>query len=331
MKFYPDSDKIDELQWASLRKDFSFGVKWIYLIGGRGWGKTYSIKRYVFKRFRDKGKKFAWCRTTDAALEQLNTTTFFSRVIDMLKELGFKSWNIKGNTIYLDGKEAGYLYSVSTFYKIKGSDYFIDTIVWDEFMRAKGERPLPDRVEKFNDLVESLGRENASRVICMSNSTNQYDDSLAQYDIKLKEYGCYLYRERNAVIHYMKPSKKYMERKHKALAAQNMSKEQLDYAYSNKFTEYDDYEKSNKLVYRFSIVVGDNSNLTVYSSPNGLLYVNKREVSNPKLYTLDNLYVNSRITKMPSSIKKFIQSAYNNGLMKFYDGYCRSAFQDLVA
>lgn len=331
MRFYPESSTVDKLEWASLRKDFSFATKWIYLVGGRGWGKNYSVKRYLFKRFKTKQRKFAWVRTTDKALQKLNTTTFFGRYTEMLKELGFKNWYIRGNIVYLDGEEAGYLFSVSTFYNDKGSDYDVDTIVWDEFMRAKGERPLPDRRTKFNDLVESVGRETATRVICMSNSTNQYDEMMAQYDIHLKEFGCYLYRDKNAVIHYMKPSKKYEERKKKSLAAQGMSKEQLEFAYSNKFTEYDEYEKTAKLVYRFSIVVDDNRYLTVYSSPDGYLYINSNEHANPNLMTLDNLFVNSKVKKMPNSTKKFILSAYNNGLVKFYDGYCRSAFQEYIA
>lgn len=111
MKFYPDeSKKIEKLKFASFKRAFSFAVQKMYFIGGRGYGKTYSTKKLLFTNFVKYGKKFAWVRTTDTALQLIqNDEQFFARQ-DYLKDIGVESHKVVGNKIYINDKLAGYFF-----------------------------------------------------------------------------------------------------------------------------------------------------------------------------------------------------------------------------
>lgn len=330
MKYYPENSiGVDNLYWASLRKDFSFGTKFIYLIGGRGWGKTYSVKTYVLKQFMKHKKKFAWVRTTDRALENLTTQQFFGRQ-ENLKELGIEKTEIKKNIVYINKEIAGYLFSVSTFHNIKGSDYDVSTCVWDEFLKAKGERPVSDKRGKFNDLLESVMRETKGRVILISNSTNQYDEMFEPFNLKLNGFGCYLFRDKDSVIHYMDTSKSYKQRKLGGLASINMNEIEKDYAYGNKFIDYDTYGTFEKLVYKYSIIVDDNRLLNFYVAPEGFMYCCNKEPPCSVIYASDVSFVNKLIKKLPPLSRKYLCDLFNGGLMRFDTGYSRSMFLDCI-
>lgn len=329
MHFYAEKNGIENLEWFSLKRDFSFATKYIYLIGGRGYGKTYSVKTYIFQNFVKKKKKFAWVRTTLTALENIMSTEQFFGRMENLEQIGITKCKVIGDKIYINDELAGYFFAVSTFYNQKGSDYDVDTIVWDEFMRAKGERPLPNRREKFMDLVESIGRENASRVICMSNSTSQYDEVLSFFNVKLKDYGVYLYRDKNALIHYIQSSEKYKQRKMQSLSGLGMSNAQKDFAFSNKFTEYDDYETLSKSKYMYTLKLGDTQYISFYSHDRGL-YVNDKIPKDPVMYCIDNIYVNNKIQKLSSKNLLFLKTLYGSGLCVFNTGYSRGMFQAIL-
>lgn len=328
MKFYPESEKVDELKWCSLKRSFSFATKFIYLIGGRGWGKTYSVKTHLFTRFVKCGEKFAWCRTTEIALENIKTAEQFFGRMENLKEIGIKSYDIKKNIIYINGKVAGYLFAVSTFHNVKGSDFDVNTIVWDEFMRAKGERPLPARRQKFLDLVESVGRHNASRAILMSNSTNQFDEMLSPFKVKLEKVGCYLFREQSAVIHYMKPSVLYRENKLNTLAALGMDESQQKFAYGNEFTDYGDYGKIDKLSYISTFKFDDDGYLSLFTDPEGAFYIRAGLVKNSRIFALKPEFVGGGVRLINQRVKKDLAAQYGDGKILFCDGYCRAAFQE---
>lgn len=332
MKFYPDDEnKIKHLKYASFKRAYSFGVKKMYFIGGRDYGKTYSTKHDIFKDFVKNGKLFAWVRTTDVALELIkDDSTFFARQT-YLKSIGVHSHSIRKNRIYINGKIAGYFFSVNTAHNVKGGEYQIDNIVWDEFMKFGNERPLKNKRKLFFDLVESIGRGEASRIYFLSNSTNKYDDVISPFNINLSlGYGCYLYREENSVIHYMKPSDAYLERVSKNLAMSGMTTTERNMAVSNKFTDYGDYGSEKKLKVYCSIQTDDDKFINIYLGKEKM-YVKKSSTPvDEKIFAINKSFINSTVKKLSTVLKNIIGLYYNNGKMVFEDGYCRDILQEII-
>lgn len=330
MKFYPDiPEKIDHLEHYSLRRPLSFAVEWMYLIGGRRFGKTYSIKSYILQDFTKNENRFAWIRTTDTALDRIRSEEQFFGRMQNLKALGVEEYAIKKDVIYINKQEAGYLFPVKTFYNIKGADYDVVNGVWDEFMRAKGEPNLPDKRRKFNDLVESVFRQGKKRIFCISNSTNQFDEVLQPFNVTLRDFGTYLYRERNALIHYIRSSKRHIENMEDSASGHAMTEAEKQFAFENKFTDFGDYGNMNKAVYLFSIQVDDDKFLSVYTN-DGNMYIKAILPINHILKSADNTYVNSKVKKLSPSEIKYLRLFHDRGRIIFADGYCRGMFQEAI-
>lgn len=333
LKFYPDNaTKIAELEHASMKRAMSFNVKFNYFIGGWGYGKTYGIKSFLFRKFVKWGHTFVWLRKTDEALKQIRSTDqFFGRMGDVINELGITEYHITGNRIYINNKIAGYFAPISTTHNNKGADYKVKYGVFDEFLREMDERPVNFIREKFLRCLESFGRDEIERVFLLSNAVNQYDPMLIHLNIKLNEFGCYLYREKNSVVHYMRPSKAYFERKTQGTVGETMTAAQMAQAYSNKFEQFDVFSTAGKLTYSLSIIIDNNRFLSFYVGKDGFMYVKDGKPDNAKLLTFNKIYVNDKIGKISNSEKMYLKSLFNTSRMKFETGYCRDAFVSQIA
>ncbi len=331
MKFYPDiAEKIDGLEHYSLKKVFSYNLPFMYLIGGRRYGKTYSVKMKLFLDFVNKGKKFAWVRSTDKMLDRIRQAEqFFGRMRDTFQNIGIENYAIKNDVIYINGKIAGYLFAIDTYYNIKGSDYEVETVVWDEFMRAKGERLVVGRREKFFDLLESIARDDGKRVFLLSNSTNQFDEVLQPFNITLREYGCYVYREKGAVIHYIRTSKTHKKNMEDSLSGLGMTDQEKKMAFNNQFTDYGDYDKVTRSQYLYTIQIDDNAFISLYSAKD-CFYIKPSCPPDANIVSPFNEFVNSKVRKLSSSNLKFLRMVYGNGKVVFADGYCRTYFQSII-
>lgn len=330
MKFIPDlTIKVAELEHYSLKKILSFNCKYNYITGARGYGKTYDVKSFCIRRFVKYGEKFAWCRVTDKALEKIKSTEQFFGRLKNLSKLGVKSYKVVGDCIYINDQIAGYFFSVNTFFNIKGADYVVTNIVFDEFMRADGERQIKNKRQKFMDLVESVGRFNAGRVFLISNATNPYDEMLAPFKLKFGEFGCYVFREQSAVIHYAMPSPKYTESRNDSASVIGMSEQEKKMAFRNEFTDFGDYGSVSKGVYMYTLQIGDNSFLSIYVGE-GKFMITTKVPDCPKMYTLSNAYVNAQVKKLNPVSLRALREYHDNGLCLFENGYCRNSLQSLL-
>lgn len=328
MKFYPDNQIVmDNKLHYSLKRVFSFNVREIYLTGGRRFGKTYSVKSFILYQFAHYGEQFAWVRTTDTALEKVaNEQQFFGRMKN-LKELGIESYAVKNNIIYINDKIAGYFFSVSTHYNLKGADYSCTNIVYDEFMRESGERPLPNRRTKFYKLVESVSRDDGRRIFFLSNSTQRYDEMISKFNVKLDEFGVYLFREKNALIHYIAPSKRHIENMQNSLSS-GMDEDEKSSDLYNEFIDFGEYKTAEKLKPYLFLKFTPTKYLGFYKGQDLNTYCKCTTKPNNGItkLTFDSDYVNSEVYKITAQTKRSLLICFNSGRMKFNNGFSRDTF-----
>lgn len=328
MKFYPDnSTLVENKPYYTLKRVFSFNVKFNYITGGRGYGKSYDCRTFVVSRFVKHGEKFAWIRTTDRALEKIsNAQQFFGRMKN-LSELGVKEYAIKGGIIYINGLEAGYLLSLSTYYNIKGADYNVVNVVYDEFMKADGERGIKNKLSMFTDMIESICRTDSGKIILISNSTDQFDQMLMPFNVKLKEHGIYLFREKNALIHYVAPSKAYTERMLSGAASLTlMSEKDKAIKLENKFVNHGDYGKGIKGKIMFNLMLDDNYYAVLFMVDDKI-YI-KRDTDpfeNSEIYTFNAQHIGNGVKRLPMTMKKVLRIYFDRGKILYSDGYLRDS------
>lgn len=226
-----------------------FGNDWAIffaLLGGREAGKSYSAMRWgVERKLRLKDDfKFYWFRLTEAACDNLLADGADKLIDPDLK----KKYNIKttrkNHTVYTyeeqtrttrTGKTTTTkvnmrpfveVLACSTFYNTKGVGYFDNTytgeyyIVLDEMNREQSEKNSFDIVYNFVNLLENIARstKNKIKVVMIGNTLEEASDILSAFNFIPDSWGRYKLKSKRAVIDYIMPNEKYMERRKGTIA-----------------------------------------------------------------------------------------------------------------
>ena len=226
-------------------------ARWFILLGGREAGKSYAVMRWavINKLRRPDSFKLYWFRLTDASQKKLlagGGADFIDP--DLQKKFGVKTLT-KGNKICTyketkrinkngreviektDIKEFARVMSCSTFYNDKGVGYFDASYegeylcVLDEMNREGCEANRFDIVYAFCNQLENVLRstKNKVRIVCIGNTLDEASDILSAFNFIPDTFGRYkLHKNHNhkfdAVIDYIRPNEKYLERRKDALA-----------------------------------------------------------------------------------------------------------------
>lgn len=148
VKYY-NGDKI-------LNKDMPIN----FVIGNRSAGKSFYWKRYVIKRFLEKGEQFIYIRRFKSDIDSV-IDTFFNDIQSKFPKVEF---SIKNDTFYVNGEIAGYAIPVSTFSKYKSVMFDkVTTLMFDEFIPENGryiggrDKPFLE-VESCMNFYQSVAR-----------------------------------------------------------------------------------------------------------------------------------------------------------------------------
>ena len=142
---------------------FASRLPFIFVVGGRGTGKTYGALEHVRKQSLD-GKKFIYMRRTQDQVDKISQDDFSPfKSVDELTGTITTVQKMAGKTFsFIDApsdKTLGYCFALSTFAKMRGFDASdVSTLVFDEFIPEKHERPIKNEAEAFFNAVETINR-----------------------------------------------------------------------------------------------------------------------------------------------------------------------------
>lgn len=141
-----------------------------FIIGARGFGKTYGFKKFIINRFIKKGEQFIYLRRYKTELKKINQ--FFKAVSKEFPEYKFE---VKGKEFYCNGSLMGWAIPLSTWSIEKSNEYpNVRTIMFDEFLIEKSKLSyLPNEAESLLNMMETVFRERTNtRCIMLSNATS---------------------------------------------------------------------------------------------------------------------------------------------------------------
>lgn len=159
---------MDKALYYDPNKMLSYNRILNFLIGARGIGKSYGMKKYVIKRFLKSGKQFMYLRRYKDELKKI--PKFFD---DIMPEFPDTELKVKGRTFYINGKVAGYAIPLSTWQSEKSNAYpDVETVLYDEFIREKDNSGyIPNEPEALLNLLDTVFRNREDvRCICMANA-----------------------------------------------------------------------------------------------------------------------------------------------------------------
>lgn len=176
--------KIDNSIYLDYTKPLSYNSFLTFIVTERGLGKSYGAKKFVAKRFINKGKQFVYMRRYKTELKEAMMKNGVPRFFDQIKNdedlKGHKLTN-KKDTMYIDDKLCGFAMPLSIANILKSSTYDeVDTIIFDEFIidpTTTCYHYLKDEVTAILETIETVARLRDIRVIFLGNAlsiTNPY-------------------------------------------------------------------------------------------------------------------------------------------------------------
>lgn len=148
--------------YLNVEKTLSYKMPYVFIIGGRGTGKTYGFLEYLIKQ----KIKFILIRRTQKQADFIGsaeTNPFKAVNTD-------HHWIIEPDTVQKDlygfydreddtNIPIGYAAALSTFSNLRGIDFSdVDLVLYDEFIPEPSERPIKNEAFALFNLLETVGR-----------------------------------------------------------------------------------------------------------------------------------------------------------------------------
>ena len=181
---------MDNSIFLDFSKPLSYNALLSFIITDRGLGKSYGAKKFVAKRFINKGKQFVYLRRYKSELKESmiknGNPLFFNQIIND-PELKNHKFSNKSDTMYIDGKLCGYAIPLSIANILKSATYDnVDTIIFDEFIIDKGcYHYLQNEVTQLLDVIETIARLRDIRVIFLGNAISITNPYFTFFDLTL--------------------------------------------------------------------------------------------------------------------------------------------------
>ncbi|MBR3116509.1 MAG: phage DNA encapsidation protein [Bacilli bacterium] len=243
--------------WYTINRVLTYNAMLNFIIGERGVGKSYSLKKHVIKRFLKKNRKFIYLRRYETELEKsLKDNEFFK---DICKDPDFKDIKLKakGDKFLVNDKVAGYAIPLSKSTIFKSVPFpDVDIIIFDEFLIDPSTcyHYMKNEPEKVLDFMETVGRLRDIQVFLLGNSISIVNPYFDYFNISLPyNSDIKTFKEGLILINYIK-NEVYRE-----------AKKQTKFGKLTEGTKYSSYAIDNKFLL-------DNNNFIRKKSPNSKFF-----------------------------------------------------------
>lgn len=332
--------------WINTRLPMNDKASIVFMLGGRGIGKTYGILRDII----ESKQEFIYMRRQKGQIDECKVPLLnpFRRLnADM-------GWNIVCDSVTANtaafynadsdgkaqGEPLGLAVSLSTFANLRGISSDAPICVYDEFIPEARERPIKDEQGAILNFYETINRnkellgEKPLKLLLLSNSNNLSSPILEAFGvtqeldnmIRKKQYYKSLYDGDIAIYRYI--DSPISERKKETLLYRVSQNEDFTtMAINNNFSaaNYEGVAAEDIKQYRPLVSIG---NVTVYKHKSqGLYYVvsgikaaeqytllpNSRKAYLQKYLYLYDRMINGRLTFASAPAKIAFERVYRNG------------------
>lgn len=180
--------------WYDFNPVLSRNCTYNFIVGARGFGKTYGMQKRVIQRNVDTGEMFVWLRRyKDETVTTKNT--FFAAVGTEFPDWDFRVTGWLAERAPMSTREQkkrewlpmGYFIPLSIAQSMKGvSFHLVTTIVFDEFIIEKGfTRYIEDEATAFNNFYSTVDRnQDRTKAYFLANSVSITNPYFLRYDIR---------------------------------------------------------------------------------------------------------------------------------------------------
>lgn len=206
--------------WYDIGQTLTHNALINIVIGPRGYGKTYGLKKKAISDFLKKGKQFIYLRRFQAELDLVKENLFNDIIVQQEFE-GKIEYNKKEKAFTYNGGICGYPMALSRANHYKSASFpLVTLIIFDEFVidQSQGAHYLKSEVRKLLDFIETVARMREDiRVFLLGNSLSFYNPYTLFWDLKQPDQNQITKTKDNLVLAQMVGDDEFTERKKKTM------------------------------------------------------------------------------------------------------------------
>lgn len=347
-----------------------YGAPIVVIVAKRGIGKTFGRVMRAIKRFKEHSRRFIYVVETEDMVDVLSQNRgekFFSKVIEYLEKQksnkgkkllnfilsaeieetekissGAKS-NIRGGTIYINGKTAGYIVSLNGFSKLKRNNFIdIKEIIVDEFIPETIDARSLKNTYKLVNIIQSIARTQTDvKIYLLGNAIRLNDDILVKLKLNNLKPGEIrkVYDKYGLLVvgHYVNNSeyKEFEELANKSVAGRLANITGENNEEENKFIDEIDKDllipQKMKPSHFIFALHDENNSIRIHATKDYSSYYVLEDYGTNKnnRYCIDKKGITSVVKYVPE-YKDYVLKLYNNNLLKFENSYVFMIFKKIL-
>lgn len=222
--------------WYDVGETLSYNCLFNIVIGSRGCGKTYALKKRAIKQFLDKGHQFVYLRRYKEELDE-TAESYFNDII-LNAEFPNAKIEYKNGTYFVNDQIAGYAMALTKAKDYKSISYpLVYLIIFDEFLIEENgfARYLKNEVKQFLNFYMSIDRYRECIVFFLANSVTMINPYTLYWELQLP-FGSNIVRKGDILLQLVQNEEYIANRKQTRFGKLVEGTDFADYAIDNKFT-----------------------------------------------------------------------------------------------
>lgn len=309
---------MDTNMWYSYNKVLSYHAMLNFIIGERGVGKSYGMKKYVLNRFKKKNKQFIYLRRYDTELKKSLKDDEFFKDISLDPLFKEDEFHVRGDKFYMNDMLCGYaipLSKASIYKSVPFPD--VDTIIYDEFLIDNNTyHYIPNEPEKLLDFIETVGRLRDIQVFCLGNSISIINPYFDYFNISLPyNTDIKTFKQGLILINYTKNEAYRKVKKDSKFGSLIDGTKYGEYAIENKFVKNNKNfikKKNPKSKFFFNIIINNHTYGVWMDYNSNNMFISKQCNINHPVTIAFNYQDHSENTIMIKSKSVFFQNLVNH-------------------
>lgn len=309
--------------WYTYDKVLTYNAMLNFIIGERGVGKSYGIKKHVLKKFKKKHKQFIYLRRYDTELRKSLKDNEFFKDIELDPLFTEDSFYVKGDKFYMNDEVCGYAIPLSKASIFKSVPFpNVDTIIFDEFLIDNNTyHYIQDEPEKLLDFMETVGRLRNIQVFLLGNSISIINPYFDYFNISLPyNSDIKTFKAGMILINYIRNEEYRKVKKASKFGKLIKDTRYGEYAIDNKFLKDNNNfikKKSPSSKFFFNLILNGHTYGVWIDYSSNDMYISKHINNNHPVTVTFNYRDHSENTIMLKSRSVFFQN-----LVKHYQNAC---------
>lgn len=298
--------------YLDIRKILGTNIPFIFIVGGRGTGKTYGALKTII----EDEIQFMYLRRTQSQVDLVNKPEFtpFKKLNSDHEwkigtspiskyNSGFYRQVKEGDAYVNQGAPIGYTGALSTISNIRGFDASdVELMVYDEFIPERHERPIKDEGSALLNGYETVNRNRELnggkplQLLCLANANNLANPIFMELNLVRtaenmlkKGREVYISREKGVMMIILTKSKISEQKSETALYRLTKGSEFERMSIGNEFSREENARIVSRPIteYKPIVTIGE---ITIYEHKSKhTLYITGHRIGNPPTYSMGDM------------------------------------------